>query len=749
MKYTCCCICLLVLSYSYCYGQQIISSSADTSTRYYWLCKLPMTVLSADTSSRFENKLLAARKLLFAATGEISYQHFNRSASSDDLLLINSSSDIGMLKLNLVYKEMYPFALSFRYNRASPFQLDDQFELNIGFDERNFRQLLMEKATTLIRDEYKAKYDQLLRRYQQAAGLYEQRKKTAVNPAYVQRVVEERLRKQTPVQGLSLDRSELSDITSRIPATLNNSPLADVPGVGKAKHIADSLSSKLDSIKNNIAGRVNTKKDSLQELLHKMEDSLVQIKNGLAKKVDSVRNKIGAMADTEQLKKYAGENGLEDSVKKNKWLDLLTKTNIRIGKFLLSNSELTVTNIFLHGASIKYGNDKFIMLSGGLYDFAFRQVFNIRNDTLPRNKPSVFAVKLGKTDGKNLSAVTFYTGKKTKRGVTGNQLEAVSGLAIEKKIYFNRNLFVEVEVAKSTTLRNSVAQESKGTIKDLFGSFSTSTIGIHSLVKAYLPKTKTDAELGYRYWGQQFQSFNASQYFNPQNSLSGKFSQPFFGRKLYIAGGAKYTDFRSFGIASNIHTKTVFASASATVRIKKLPIVSVGYYPGSQLYWMDQNKLYEYFYYIFNATASHYFNIGKLPMQTVFTYNKFFNKYTDSLVSGSQSYYNLFWTVWKNKFSYMANFSRQETVSNLLHTLEAGLTYSGRRVKIGGSIKWNQAERSTGIGYSLNGGLSLGKIGTINCIYDRSFLPDRNGAFIPVRMGQIQIIKPLKFSIWQ
>lgn len=752
MKNTYCCIllCLLGLSYNkHCFGQQTVPYSADT-TRYYWLCKMPL--FYADGSTMLANNApssTANKKKLLSADGEMSYQHFDRNASSDDLLLISSSSDIAMIRLNLVYKETYPFALSFRYNRASPFQLDDQYELNIGFDKRNFRQLLLEKVTNSIKADFKTKYDQLLKRYEQASGLYEQRKKIAKSPVYAQRVVEKRLRKQASLPGIQTNQPGLPDISTAIPPIINNPGLIKLPDIGDVKQtIKDSLSHKLINLRTDRTGELISKKDSLEELLGKMTDSIAQLKNQLAKKIDSARSEMAQINSAGQLKKYAGKNGLRDSVKNNKWLDLLAKTDIRVGKFLLNNSELTVTNIFLHGASIKYGDEKFVVVSAGFYDFAFRRVFNFRNDTFLRSKPSVFAVKIGKTDGKNLSAVTFYTGKKTRRGSVADRLETVAGLGIEKKIYFNRNLSFEAEIAKSTALRNT-ADEKKGTIKDLFGTFSSKTIGVYGLLRAYLPKTKTDAELSYRYWGQQFQSFNASQYFNPQNNLFGKISQPFFGRRLYMAASAKYTDFRSFGIASNIHTKAVFASASATLRLKRLPVLSVGYYPGSQLYWLDQSKLYEYFYYIFNTTASHYFTVGKVPVQAVFTYNKFYNKYTDSLVSGSQSYYNLFWTIWKNKFSYTMNFSRQETEWNLLHAVEAGLSYAGRKIKIGGSIKWNLAGLSTGVGYSLNGGFVAGRVGTINLIYDRSFLPDRNGAFIPVRMGQVQIVKPLKFSIWQ
>ena len=462
----------------------------------------------------------------------------------------------------------------------------------------------------------------------------------------------------------------------------------------------------------------------------------------------SHRKELNDIKTSTDLKKYAEGKGIKDSTSGNKWADIFMRTSLRFGKFILNNSELTVNNIFLSGASIKYGDEKFVMFSGGFYDFAFRQVFNFRNDSFPHHKQTVFAIKLGKTDGINLSAFNFYIGKKSLNSSLNSPLRTVAGISVEKRIRFNRNVSADFEVAKSTTRpTNSFSSKDQEVFKDVFTRFSTGTLGAYASVNAELPKTDTRAEFSYRYFGQQFESFNASQYFNPQNNVAGKISQSFFKRKLYLATGLRYTDFRSFGIASNMQTKALFASANLTLRLRKLPVVTAGFYPGSQLYWLDQNKLYEYVYYILNATVSHHFRVSKIPVQALFTWNKFYNKYTDTLVKGSQSYHNLFLTAWGTRFSYNMSLSRQAIENHVLKTIEGGLNYTARIFKIGGSIKGNFDGPVSRIGYSFIGGLAINKIGTINLIYDKSFLPERTGRFIPVTMSQLQIVKPLKFSL--
>jgi len=720
------------------------------------ICKLPELVyieVKATPHPVRNTGTSPAKKPLLSATGEISYQHFARTGNSDDLLLMNSSSDIAILRLGLLYREVYPFSFSVRYNRSRPFQLDNQYEVNIGFDERLFRQKIKDKIVSSVQNDFIKRQLQLTDQYQAAFKSYQQQAQQLKDPAYIQQAVESRLRNTIP-NGSRLPSTD-------IPASIGKLELPgqlteNVPFVSKLKEIKqkveDSINNvreklNLDEAQKRLHAKLEEKKDSLEKKVKKLEDSLASLKKEQAARLDSVRKELNEIKSSAKLKEYAGQKGLKDSSSHNKWTDVLMKTNLRFGKFILNSSGLTVNNIFLSGASIKYGDEKFIVLSGGIYDFAFRQVFNFRNDSFPRHKQTVFAVKVGKTDGDNLSAFNFYIGRKSKTSSISSPLRTVAGISVEKRISFNPHVSLDLEVAKSTTRPANQLSKQEEALKDIFTRFSTGTLAAYASLDAELPKTRTRIEASYRYWGQQFESFNASRYFNPQNNIAGKVSQPFFKRKLYLVTGIRYTDFSSFGIASNMKTKVLFASANLTLRIKKVPIVSVGFYPGSQLYWLDQNRLYEYIYYIFNATVSHYFKVSSVPVQALFTWNRFYNKYTDTLVKGSQSYYNFFLTAWGQRFSYNTSVSRQEIENNVLNTLEGGINYSAGIFKIGGSIKGNFNGHTSRMGYSFIGGVMLNKIGTINLIYDRSFLPARNGRFIPITMSQVQIVKPIKFAL--
>src|SRR5690606_8552578 len=141
--------------------------------------------------------------------------------------------------------------------------------------------------------------------------------------------------------------------------------------------------------------------------------------------------------------------GVRDTSERNRWANLLMRTNIRLGKFLVNQSDLTINNIFLKGVNIRFGDEKFVQLTAGHYDYGFREVFGFRNDTI-KNRSKLFAVKIGRTDGRNLSAINIFLGKKKDPGDLSIALRTVAGIGLERRFEFSKNLSFRVEVTKST-----------------------------------------------------------------------------------------------------------------------------------------------------------------------------------------------------------------------------------------------------------------------------------------------------------
>ena len=120
-------------------------------------------------------------------------QHFERDASSDNLLLINSKSSTAGIRLNILYKETYPFTLSGRYTQTRPFQLDNQFEVNLGFDERGYKELLRDKILNAAKARFEYRQQELIKKYQDAFRQLQAQKNRLQSPATIQQTVQGRL----------------------------------------------------------------------------------------------------------------------------------------------------------------------------------------------------------------------------------------------------------------------------------------------------------------------------------------------------------------------------------------------------------------------------------------------------------------------------------------------------------------------------------------------------------------------------
>lgn len=680
-----------------------------------------------------------SRNLLLTAAGDIGVQYFSRNGNADQPFLMSNQSGTANLHLSIVYKENLPFRFSLRYNQSKPFQLDNPWEIHLGFDNRGYRDLLSGQIKDKYRQEFERRQKQLQRSYNDVFAQYQTQKDILESPEYIQQAVEARFRQSAVTTPLPA----ISGLPSNIPFSQKLASELEA----KASLMADSLKSKVAVPELNLHETLGKRRDSLLRRVKDMQDSLEKKKQDLQAGLDSVNQALSGIYSQDSLEKYARSKGIDANRKAKKMYRLIQHSDLRLGKFLVNHSEMTISGIFLHGAGLKLGADRFVQVTAGAYDFAFREMFRFQRDTADRKKPFVLAIKTGKTDGRNLRALNYYLGQKRNPGSTA--FNTITGISYERRFFFSKKLKLDLELAKSNTRKISATDKSYGAVKDLVSTFNTRVFGGYGNLTAELPKTNTSVDIAYRYWGLQFDAFNGGMYYNPQHNLSTRVSQFFWKRKLTINAGFRHSDFRTYGVASNLNSKTNFLSLNSTLRIRKFPVLNLGYYPGSQLYRLGDNRFYEYYYYILNATASHYFQVRKLPVQTVLTWSKFDNRFSDSVITGPTSSVNLFTTTWLGKFSCQAGYSWQKAREIALSTWEGGLTYSGARLRIGGTFKWNQSREEGRPGYTATIGYVHPVIGSISFLADQSFLPDGLGAFIPVSTGQIQLLKPLKFRIWQ
>lgn len=675
------------------------------------------------------------------ATGSATYQFFQRDGNTDQLNHLNNSSHMGRLQMRLVFQEKYPYEFDIRFNRMTAFQTDDLFEFNFGFDKNQYRELLYEKFKQVSTRQYKAELDKMRREYEDKFRQWRRVSQIRNGMAGMQANAEEKLR-----QWLMEQKSEMS--TANYPTLIDTTLSLRSFENWKAEQIVKDTA-LLNEIRQRLHMPSKGQEDSLLAIYRNSEQDLKNLKNNYRRKLDSVRNKMQDLENLDDLlaMEQLDTTGRFKAVSKLK--KAMMRTGLRAGKLLVNFSNLTVNNIFLYGARVRYGDKYFVEAAAGTYDFAFRSFFRLQSDSFNSNRPYVMAVKLGKMKEGNSTALTFYTGKKSVSGSLNNAMRQVSGLALEKHIDIGRNWKLEAELAKSTERPTTVADGKLNGWRELFTRFRRETFAAHAQFSGQVGAAGPDVELAFQYWGTKFESFNATQVFNPQNQLRLQMKQAFWKRRVNIAAGARYSDFKTTGIENNLRSRTLFLSSSIVLRIPSLPVISLGYYPGTQLYWMKGDRLYEYYYRILNATISHQFRLASASMQLTGSFNRFQNEYKDSLVSPPQNMMSIFWSAWKGPLTYSLNASRQQTEEHTLDVLEAGMAWAGKWLRLGGSLKWNKVAPFIRWAGSLNVGIGMGRFGTLSCLFDKSYFPGRSGDFIPVTMGQLQFIKPLNFTIWR
>ena len=283
-----------------------------------------------------------------------------------------------------------------------------------------------------------------------------------------------------------------------------------------------------------------------------------------------------------------------------------------------------------------------------------------------------------------------------------------------------------------------------GESKNLFNFSDNSNLGISLKGQSILKQTNTRVSGFYRKTGENFQSFSLFTYNTDQTAWLLKLDQPFLKNKIGVIAMLRRNDFTNPFTEKTFKTSTIFKSIQVNARFPKWPSLSAGYYPGSQLYIIDKERIRENAYYILNASVVHNYTIGGTRMLSSLIYNQYSSKGTDT---GFISY---------NGISYMAShslifrnlqlqgvytYTDQEQMQ--FSSLEANGDYSLTRfIRIGAGIKYNKVVSGKSYwGSRAQLGIELKKLGGLQLQYEKSFLPTIYQTLFPVEIGRVSWFK--------
>ncbi|MCP9752378.1 hypothetical protein [Ferruginibacter sp. HRS2-29] len=686
--------------------------------------------------------------------GNVSYDYFYRSKVDTPFQQNDLQQHMERVWLNVTVKEKYPFRISFTARQSNTPFLRDLSNINLGFDKYNYLKLKKQQMADLLLEQKMNLPRLLLNDSLLKLKKYELHslKKEISSPELFQKLVEAKERIYFRKQ---------SKASSRIPGSL---PAADslfamddisarykkfkLPELDKYEDKKDSLTASLaDSATLASIDKMNQKAQQITAEIARLQKASDSLHNFVNSEINKGRRDIYNAKDIAALAKAGQANGIDQP--KQSGLDkfLGNVKSFSVGRSLVDYTELTAQNVMLTGFNLEYNPSWYGALAAGRIDYGFRDVFGRRYKEKGQN---LFLGRLGwGTNKKAALILTAFGGRKNNYNgmLAGDSLNSVSnifGYSVEAIFKKDDRNFISAEVAKSTKTSSNIGTSPEHKPDNLFKYSDDSNLGINVKAQAVIEKTNTKLQGFFRKSGEAFQSFSLFTYNTDQQSWMVKAEQPFLKNRITIGASLRQNDFSNPLTEKTYKTSTVFKSLQATIRFKGWPVVSAGYFPGTQYYVVDKNTVLENVYYILNGSAIHTYNAAGIQMTSSIIYNRYFNKATDSgfvLYKGVN--YIMSQSLIFKKLQLNGGYAFNTQTELSFYTLDANGDYSlGKKVKVGGGVKYNHVRNGPEYwGKSARLGIDVSKLGVFQFSYEKSFLPTIQQTLYAVEIGRVSWFK--------
>lgn len=677
-------------------------------------------ILSYDTISfDFNNpfkKLLHTKPRLEITGGYVSYQFNYRSAIDTPYVEKDIAQHNITGNLNLRVAGHLPVRLTFWSRQSNSRVFRDITDVQASFDGAAFQQQLQASLRQRLLAMAPSLNDSLTEKLYALKQLRLDELRTALSAFKTQSLIEAnetiRIPRITWSPGLP------DSVNSRREDSLKKAAGFLLDLYAKTKRAYDSVGKQVDSLK------------------ERYQQNLAKI-HKFKQMVTGRWNELIASRDwKEKLQEY-GMSQVEVPAK-YRWL--LGLRQFSVGRSVTNYSELTVKNTSVNGLNFEYNSWYYLAVSAGVVDYRYRDfVINGAN-----KKPQyLYLVRagLGRLE-KNYFILSAFRGEKQLFPSNGNRLSSitVTGFSAEAKMLVNRTSYITAEVAKSLApdFRNN---PSLGNTKFTLSDRTNQAYAIKAY--SFIPATGTRLEGFYKHTGANFQSFSSFQTNAALESWTIKAEQGFFKRKLRLAASLRKNEFTNPFLPQDYKSNTVFKSLTATFKMRKWPVITIGYQPMSQLTMLD-SQVIENRFQVLNASAYHIYKINNLRTASTVVLNKFYNNTSDS----GFVYYNATNVFWAQQFFFKA-FTTQVAVSYTsnsgyqLVVMDGGIQLNLTKLgSLGFGTKINVLNDNlikTG-GY-LNANIRVYKQDFITLSYDRGYLPGFNKGLIRNEMGTVQFVK--------
>lgn len=575
------------------------------------------------------------------------------------------------------------------------------------------------------------------------------------NPAILQKLVEAKEQELFNKQTTSNDslKSKLSSLPS-----FNNfqvqdllSTFNDLLDSGKQRIAHDSL---LQSKKDSVVNAYEAKKkriDSLKQEVAALEKKYNELQQKFANISTATSKEIDVIKNPHELQSKMQALHIGDSIMPKGYKTLMALRTVGIGRNIINYSELSVKNISVTGLQVEYNPSYYVAFAAGTVDYRFRD-FVTQNYHHPKQYVAVARIGAGMKDGNNV-ILTYYAGRKqiynSFTDTINPNTQIVSpylmGFTIEGNYKVGNNNLITAEVAKSSMPYYRANNKSNSLLSGTVRLNDRSNEAYSIKVASFIPRTNTAINGYYKHFGINFQSYSIFTNGSSQSAFNVRVEQPFFKRTLDIVASVNANDFSNPYIPSGYKSSTVFKSIQATLRKKNWPIISLGYFPTSQLTKLNDDKFIQNLFYTLVGDVNYLYRFHNTLYSTTFLYTQFYNDSRDSgFVYFNTKNLMVNQTIFLNRFTLQLNGS--EAVNNYYRLYEAGGNMQFKWndwLSIGSGIKYNvqTVYNIKQIGYSANATLKIPVLGEFMFMIEKGFIPGANRRLVTNNVGRFTYFK--------
>lgn len=728
--------------------QFIKTGCKDYFTETSFFPNPPVTVPTQRVVFTAVSPLPSKREKFLEIHGSVSYDFFYRSAIDTPISQKDFRQHTERVSLNMLIKEKYPFKVSFTARQSNSPYFRNFLDPNLQFDKfsynRNIKQALINRLNAQLPERPELKLSEAA--LKEELERYTRLKKWIESPVTLQKIIEEK------EKGLG-KRQGKNNITSGI--SQSNKFDSVMAGASGRK---DSLFSKVGTVKNgldSLKGEFTTKYeiernrlDSVSRRIKELQKRVDSLKDVVQKQIVQAKQMISKATSQKEVVKIAEAYGIKPEQKAKFEKQLSAIKNFSLGRSILNYTELTAQNITITGINVEYNPSYYAAVAAGKIDFRFRDFYNGNARGNNHNNQYIVMGRVGVGNIEKRALIfSLFQGRKNTAGysLSDSVKNYVNILGYSVEAIYRKDEFTSIsaEFAKSTKPASGSLQSDKQT-KTLWRYNDKSNMGINIKAQTIIPQTNTRLSGFFRKTGEHFQSFSLFSYNTDQTAWLMRFDQTFFKNRISLTGMLRRNDFTNPFTDKTFKTSTVFKTVLLNVRIPKYPALSVGYYPGTQLYIVNNEKIRENAYYILNGSLIYSYFFKNIGMNSSLIYNRHTNQASDSgfvMYKGINYYASQ--SIFLRKLNLQGGYSYTKQPELEFYTLESSGDYSFKKIfRVGLGVKYNKVNAGGqywGGKAQITADLKL--FGVLQLQYEKSYLPTIKQTLYPVEIGRVSYYK--------